>query len=60
MVTPYLDAKQGWAMPRYLHEDLRPILEQTRGVVVFHEQVIEIIARLTGFFDSDTGTAPAS
>jgi error-prone DNA polymerase len=48
MVTPYLDAKQGWTMPRYLHEDLRPILEQTRGVVVFHEQVIEIIAQLTG------------
>ncbi len=48
MVTPYLEAKQGWRMPRYLHEDLRPILEQTRGVVVFHEQVIEIIAQLTG------------
>jgi error-prone DNA polymerase len=48
MVTPYLDAKQGWKMPRYLHEDLRPILEQTRGVVVFHEQVIEMIAQLTG------------
>ena len=32
----------------YLHDDLRPILEQTRGVVVFHEQVIEIIARFGG------------
>ncbi len=48
MVTPYLSAKQGWRMPHYLHEDLRPILEQTHGVVVFHEQVIEIIATLTG------------
>ncbi len=48
MVTPYLNAKQGWSLPRYLHEDLRPILEQTRGVVVFHEQVIEIIAQVTG------------
>jgi error-prone DNA polymerase len=48
MVTPYLNAKQGWNPPRYLHEDLRPILEQTRGVVVFHEQVIEMIAQLTG------------
>jgi error-prone DNA polymerase len=45
MVTPYLEAKQGWTMPRYLHEDLRPILESTRSVVVFHEQVIEIISR---------------
>jgi error-prone DNA polymerase len=48
MVTPYLNAKQGWKMPHYLHEDLRPILEQTQGVVVFHEQVIEMIAQLTG------------
>ncbi|HEX6246672.1 MAG TPA: DNA polymerase III subunit alpha [Nocardioidaceae bacterium] len=48
MVTPYLNARQGWSMPTYLHDDLRPILEQTSGVVVFHEQVIEIIAQLTG------------
>ncbi|NUS51343.1 MAG: DNA polymerase III subunit alpha, partial [Nocardioidaceae bacterium] len=48
MVTPYLDAKQGWAMPAYLHHDLRAILRGTHGVVVFHEQVIEIIAQLTG------------
>ncbi|RYB95557.1 DNA polymerase III subunit alpha [Nocardioides oleivorans] len=48
MVTPYLEAKHGWAEPHYLHDDLRPILEGTRGVVVFHEQVIEIIARFAG------------
>ena len=45
MITPYLESKQGWKQPTYLHDDLRPILEQTQGVVVFHEQVIEIIAR---------------
>ena len=48
MVTPYLDAKQGWKIPSYLHDDLRPILEGTHGVVVFHEQVIEIIAFFAG------------
>ncbi|HEX4976436.1 MAG TPA: DNA polymerase III subunit alpha [Nocardioides sp.] len=48
MITPYLNAKQGWRMPQYLHDDLRPILEETWGVVVFHEQVIEMIAQLTG------------
>ncbi len=48
MITPYLNAKQGWRMPHYLHEDLRPILGQTQGVVVFHEQVIEMIAQFTG------------
>ncbi len=45
MITPYLNSKQGWKAPSYLHDDLRPILGDTQGVVVFHEQVIEIIAR---------------
>lgn len=48
MITPYLEAKHGWRMPQHLHDDLRPILRDTRGVVVYHEQVIEIIAQLTG------------
>jgi len=53
MVTPYLDAKQGWKAPVYLHDDLRPILGQTHGVVVFHEQVIEIIAQFAGVSNAE-------
>ncbi|MFC5178942.1 DNA polymerase III subunit alpha [Nocardioides taihuensis] len=48
MITPYLDVKQGWKASAYLHDDLRPILGPTHGVVVFHEQVIEMIALFTG------------
>ncbi len=48
MITPYLEVKQGWKDVRYLHDDLRPILEDTYGVVVFHEQVIEMIACFAG------------
>ena len=48
MITPYLEVKNGWKSASYLHDDLRPILEGTRGVVVFHEQVIEMIAQFTG------------
>jgi error-prone DNA polymerase len=48
MVTPYLEGKQGWKAPTYLHDDLRPILGDTQGVVVFHEQVIEMIAQFAG------------
>src|SRR3954465_360290 len=48
MVTPFLEARQGWKPERYLHPDLRDALEQTCGVVVFHEQVLEIIAVLAG------------
>jgi error-prone DNA polymerase len=48
MITPYLEVKHGWKEVAYLHDDLRPILETTRGVVVFHEQVIEMVAQFTG------------
>ncbi|MEZ0066789.1 error-prone DNA polymerase [Streptacidiphilus sp. MAP12-20] len=48
MVTPFLNARHGWADPVFVHDDLRPILAETEGVVVFHEQVIRIIAQMTG------------
>src|SRR3954469_13500748 len=48
MVTPFLESRQGWKPERYLHPDLHDALEQTCGVVVFHEQVLEIIAVLSG------------
>jgi error-prone DNA polymerase len=48
MITPYLEAKHGWSETTYLHDDLRPILRETNGVVVFHEQVIEMIACFGG------------
>jgi error-prone DNA polymerase len=48
MVTPFLRARQGWNDPVYLHADLRDSLEETYGVVVFHEQVMRIVAVMTG------------
>ncbi|MDT7537251.1 MAG: error-prone polymerase, partial [Actinomycetota bacterium] len=48
MVRPFLEARNGWRAPEYLHDDLIPALEQTCGVVVFHEQVLEIVATFTG------------
>ena len=48
MVTPFLQARQGWRPASYLHPDLEPVLAETGGVVVFHEQVLQLIATLTG------------
>jgi error-prone DNA polymerase len=48
MVTPFLQARQGWREAVYLHDDLRPALEETCGVVVFHEQVLQIVSVFTG------------
>lgn len=48
MVNPFLRARKGWDEPEYLHPWLVPILENTCGVVVFHEQVLQIVAATTG------------
>jgi len=48
MITPFLNARQGWKSREIFHPDLYEILNDTEGVVVFHEQVIEIIATLGG------------
>ena len=48
MITPFLQARQGWTEAHYVHPDLKPILAETSGVVVFHEQVIRIFALMTG------------
>ncbi len=48
MVTPFLETRQGWAQPSYLHPTLVPVLKETGGVVVFHEQVLQLITTLTG------------
>jgi len=48
MVTPFLRARQGWDTPQYLHPDLEPVLADTGGVVVFHEQVLQIVQVMTG------------
>ncbi|MGY1713879.1 DNA polymerase III subunit alpha [Geodermatophilus sp. SYSU D01106] len=48
MVTPFLLARNGWRDPVYPHPDLAPYLRETAGVVVFHEQVLQIVAQMTG------------
>ncbi len=48
MVNPFLRARKGWEEPEYLHPWLVPVLESTCGVVVFHEQVLQIVAATTG------------
>jgi error-prone DNA polymerase len=48
MITPFLKARHGWSPAQIIHPDLYEILAPTEGVVVFHEQVIQIIATMTG------------
>jgi error-prone DNA polymerase len=48
MVRPFIEARHGRRPPRYPHPDLEDALRETYGVVVFHEQVIEIARIMTG------------
>lgn len=48
MISPYLDGRHGFAQPDYMHPDLKPILEESFGVVIFHEQVMQILKKMTG------------
>ncbi|THA67661.1 DNA polymerase III subunit alpha [Streptomyces sp. A0958] len=48
MVRPFIEARHGRAPVRYPHPDLEGPLRETYGVVVFHEQIIEIVDIMTG------------
>jgi error-prone DNA polymerase len=47
MISPFLKSRHGWSARKIIHSDLYEILRDTEGVVVFHEQVISIIATMT-------------
>jgi len=44
----YLQARHGEVAPDYLHPRFEPILRETKGVVIFHEQVMRLFDELTG------------
>ncbi|WP_328316687.1 DNA polymerase III subunit alpha [Streptomyces sp. NBC_00388] len=48
MVRPFIEARHGRAPVRFPHPDLAEALSATYGVVVFHEQIIEILRIMTG------------
>ncbi|MFE7749970.1 DNA polymerase III subunit alpha [Streptomyces sp. NPDC057428] len=48
MVRPFIEARHGRAPVRYPHPDLEGALRETYGVVVFHEQIIEMVDIMTG------------
>jgi len=49
MITPFLARRHGEEKVSYLHPTLEPILKETYGVIIFHEQVLRIAQSLAGF-----------
>ncbi|MEX0651656.1 MAG: DNA polymerase III subunit alpha, partial [Actinomycetota bacterium] len=52
MITPYLRRRSGMERPTYIHGGLRGPLQETFGVIVFHEQVIRALAALAGYTET--------
>ncbi|MCC5947710.1 MAG: DNA polymerase III subunit alpha [Nitriliruptoraceae bacterium] len=48
MVTPYVARRHGEETTVYAHPSLEPVLAETHGVIVYHEQVMGVLAALTG------------
>ncbi len=49
MVDEYVKRKNGTSKARYLVPDMKEILEETYGVIVYQEQVMQIAQRVAGY-----------
>lgn len=48
-INDYIDRKHGKKKIVYPHPDLKPILEETHGIIVYQEQVMQIANEIGGF-----------
>lgn len=48
-IPHYVESKHNPAKVTYMHEKLRPILETTYGIIVYQEQVMQIVQEIGGF-----------
>jgi error-prone DNA polymerase len=49
MITPFLRRRHGFELPVYAHPRLRLALQETHGVIVYHEQLMRVIAEVGGY-----------
>lgn len=48
-IPKYIDVKEGREKPDYMHPKLQPILEETYGIMVYQEQVMQAAQLLSGY-----------
>jgi DNA polymerase-3 subunit alpha len=53
MLDEFIKRKQGQIEVKYDHPSLEPILKETYGIIVFQEQVMQIVSALAGFSMSE-------
>lgn len=50
----YMDVRMGKRDPIYIHPDLKPILEETYGIMVYQEQVMKVLVDICGYTMEET------
>ncbi|MEA2552439.1 MAG: polymerase subunit alpha, partial [Fimbriimonadaceae bacterium] len=48
-ISRFIDTKFGRSQPEYLDDRMRPVLEETYGVIVYQDQVLKLVQALAGF-----------
>lgn len=48
-IDKYIKNKENFPNIKYPHEDLKSILEQTYGIMVFQEQIMEVVHKIASF-----------
>lgn len=48
-ISRYIRTRNGKEKPHYIDERMKPILEETYGVIVYQDQVLHIVRALAGF-----------
>lgn len=49
LVDQYIESRHGLREPEYLHPSLEPILEETFGLILYQEQVMQIASELADY-----------
>ena len=48
-IPRFIDTKFGRIKPKYIDDRMRPILEETYGVIVYQDQVMQVVQAIAGF-----------
>lgn len=53
LLEDYIAIKQGFLAPSYVHELVKPALEETYGVMVYQEQIMRVSVDLCGYTNTE-------
>ena len=55
-IDEFIRRKEGKVSVTYIHESLEPILKETYGIIIYQEQVMQILVSVGGFSNAESDT----